>query len=81
MPVTFCVPAERLMQMLSIKCKQTRMIKNLKFKIEVRIELNSTIREQGIRFWDERTFWLEIIFKSNPYFWLTSVYRSAKSGD
>ena len=37
-----------------------RMIKNLKFK---RFEFNSA-RKQGIRFWDERTFWHEIIYNS-----------------
>ena len=30
------------------------------------------VREQEIRFWDERTFWHEIILEVNPYFWLIS---------
>ena len=50
-----------------IRSKQTRMIKNSKFKRSVGIEFNSPIqkvRKQGIRFWDERTFWHEIIYKS-----------------
>ena len=47
-----------------IKCKQTRMIKKLKIQKQVEIEFNSAIRKQGIRFWDKRTFCLEIIYKS-----------------
>ena len=34
------------------------------------------VREQGIRFWNERTFWHEII---NPYFWQTYTLKLAKS--
>ena len=37
----------------------TRMIK--KFKRQVEIVALQKVREQGIRFWDERTFWYEII--------------------
>ena len=48
----------------------TRMMKiskfNRKLSSYVGIELNSAtkVRKQGIRFWDERTFWHEIIYKS-----------------
>ena len=38
------------------------------------------VRKQGIKFWDERTFWHEIIYKSLiPAFGL--LYRFAKSRD
>ena len=38
------------------------------------------VRKQGIRLWDERTFWYEIIYKSNPYFWQTYIEVSQKQG-
>ena len=50
-----------------IKSKQTRMTKiKISKGTQVGIEFNSAtkVRKQGIRFWDERTFWHEIIYKS-----------------
>ena len=50
-----------------IKSKQTRMIKNLKIQ-----KVSLIVLQQGIRFWNERTFWHEMIYKSLiqtfPYF-------------
>ena len=47
-----------------LKVCYTRMIKkikNLKGKNSIVLQ---KVRKQGIRFWDERTFWHEIIYKS-----------------
>ena len=34
------------------------------------------VRKQGIRFWNERTFWHEMIYKSLiPYFWQTNILK------
>ena len=55
--------------MLSMyKSKQTRMIKkefkNSKGKQGLSLIVLQKVRKQGIRFWDERTFWHEMIYKS-----------------
>ena len=39
-------------------------IKNLKGKLGLNSIVLQKVRKQGIRFWDERTFWHEIIYKS-----------------
>ena len=40
------------------------MIKNSKGKLGLNSIVLQKVRKQRIRFWDERTFWHEIIYKS-----------------
>ena len=41
-----------------------KKIKNLKGKEGLNSIVLQKVRKQGIRFWDERTFWHEIIYKT-----------------
>ena len=54
-----------------------KKIQNSKGKLGLSLIVLQKVRKQGIRFWDERTFWHEMIYKSLiPTFGKPSYIRS-----